>query len=258
MLNSRALSPFIGEMVEDKHLSEYTDNDIDYLKRLLFYRKAVFFENQHLTKEQLLKLGVRLKSCDQATINEEDISSVEHYDYGSGWHSDCDYFQLPPPYTIFQVNKLPENKLAGGTEFADMVSLYEYRVSSTFKSMLNNLTAIHEYTKNETQVEDGIVVRKFHTATHPVVLKTDFEDKSVNSLFVNPSHVKRIVELQPRESDAILQTLYEKIYLFTEFHYVHRWKEGSLVIWNNRLCAHRGLKDFVKDQIRIASRVVVY
>jgi len=258
MIKSRPLTKFIGEMVEYKHLTEYTDNDINDLKKLLFYRKAVFFEDQNLTKQQLKELANRLKSSPDALIIEDDINSIEAYHYGESWHSDRDYLQTLPSYTAFQVNLLPENKLLGATEFADMVSLYNFGISKVLQDTLKNLTATHEYLISEQVMSTGVIGRKSYIATHPMVLKTDCGNESVYSLFANPAHVKKIVELYDNESEAILKAIYEKIYLYTEFHYVHRWKEGSLVIWNNRLSNHRGLKDFRRDEIRLASRVVIY
>lgn len=258
MIKSRPLAKFIGEIVEDKHLTQFTDNDINDLKKLLHYRKAVFFEDQNLTKQQLKALGDRLKSSPESEVLEDEINSIDTYHYGESWHSDRDYLHQLPMYTIFQVNRLPENKLTGATEFADMVALYNFGTSKVLQNTLKDLTASHEYLSLEQQTRAMIVTRKIHQAIHPVVLKTDFENESVHSLFLNPAHVKRIIELHENESEAILKVVYEKLYLHTEFHYCHRWKEGSLVIWNNRLCNHRGLKDFRRDEIRIASRVLIY
>ena len=258
MIKSRPLTRFIGEMVEDKHLTEYTDEDINDLKKLLFYRKAVFFEDQNLTKEQLKELGRRLKSSPYAQLIEQDINSAEVFNYGETWHSDRDYLETLPWYTAFQLNRLPENKLTGATEFADMVSLYNFGMSQVLQDILREQTAIHEHLIRERHIPEGFVERTFHRAVHPVVLKTDFENESAYSLFLNPCHVKRIIELYKDESEAILKAIYEKLYLHTEFHYVHRWKEGSLVIWNNRLCNHRGIKDFSRGEIRLASRVLIY
>lgn len=258
MIKSRPLTKFIGEIVEDKHLTEYTDEDINDLKKLLHYRKAVFLENQNLTKQQLKELGDKLKSSPNADVFEQDINSAEVYHYGEAWHSDRDYLSTLPLYTVFQVNQLPENKLTGATEFADMVSLYNFGISNALRNTLRDLTATHEYLLSEVDHGQDNIIRRFKKATHPVVLKTDFENESTYSLFLNPAHVKRIIELHETESESILKAIYEKLYLHTEFHYIHRWKEGSLVIWNNRLCNHRGLKDFSRNEIRLASRVVIY
>lgn len=258
MIKSKPLSKFIGDLAEDKHLSDYTDDDINDLKRLLFFRKAVFFEDQHLTKEQLKDLGHRLKSIPHAKVIEQDINNAELYHYGREWHSDRDYFSVLPLYTAFQVNVLPESKLTGATEFADMAALYNFGISGHFKTMLKDLTAEHEYLISEKQIDITQVERLFYKAIHPVVLKTDFENTSVHSLFLNPAHVRKIIELLPSESEATLHAIYERLYMDTEYHYIHRWKEGSLVIWNNRLCNHRGLRDFSKGEVRISSRVVIY
>jgi alpha-ketoglutarate-dependent taurine dioxygenase len=258
MIKSVPLTKHIGEMVKGKRLTRYTNKDIADLKKLLFYRKAVFFEDQNLTKEELLEFSHRLKSSPDAQVFEQEIDSREVYHYGEAWHSDRDYMDPLPLYTAFQINRLPKNKVTGATEFADMVSLYNFGISKVFQNMLNDLTAYHEYLKAEVKINDQIIGKQFYRAVHPVVLKTDFEDKTVNSLFLNPAHVTRILGLHDNESEAILKVIYEKLYQYTEFHYIHRWKKGSLVIWNNRLCNHRGLKDFEKDDVRIAIRTVIY
>lgn len=258
MIKSRPLTKYIGEMVEDKHLTEYTDDDINDLKKLLFYRKAVFFEDQNLTKQQLRDLGNKLKSAPDAQVHEQDLNSTEEYRYGETWHSDKDYEHEFPLYTAFQINLLPEDKLTGATEFADMVALYNFGISKALQNTLKDMTAIHEHKAQEIELSPGIFGRRTYKATHPVVLETSHDDISVHSLFLNPAHVSKIIELDLIESTAILKLIYEKLYLLTEFHYVHRWKEGSLVIWNNRLCNHRGLKDFRRDEVRLASRITIF
>jgi alpha-ketoglutarate-dependent taurine dioxygenase len=258
MIRSRSLTKYIGEMIEDKHLTEYTDDDINDLKKLLFYRKAVFFEDQNLTKQQLRDLGNKLKSAPDSQVYDQDLNSTEEYRYGETWHSDRDYKDALPLYTALQINILPENKLTGATEFADMVALHNFGISKSLQNMLKGMTAIHEHKVKEIELSPGIFGRRVYTATHPVVLETSHDDISVHSLFLNPAHVTKIIEFDLIESTAILKLIYEKLYLLTEFHYMHRWKEGSLVIWNNRLCNHRGLKDFRRDEIRLASRVVIY
>jgi sulfonate dioxygenase len=250
-------------MVENKHLSKLDNDELLDLKRLLFYRKAVFFDNQFLSRTQITELAHRLKSTPTSEIFEQDIDYTQNYQYGSTWHSDCEYRNIPPAYTIFQITKLPNNSLAGATEFADMVSLYKYGISNELKPLLKMLTATYEHvslkkTLFDTPQGDNVIGKQIYTVSHPVILNTTHDNTSVESLFISPAHTIKINNLPYEESDAILEALFKKIYFYTEYHYVHRWKEGSVVIWNNRLCSHRGLKDFLPNDMRVAMRAVVY
>ncbi len=263
MIQSYPLTQYIGEMVQNKHLSKLDNNDLTILKRLLFYRKAVFFENQFLSREQITALAHRLKSTPTSEIFEQDIDYSETYHYGSTWHSDCEYRNTPPAYTIFQITKLPENSFAGATEFTDMVSLYKYGTSAELKSLLKTLTATYEHVSLKrnlfnTPQGDSVIGKQVYTVSHPIVLSTTCDNTTAESLFISPAHTTKINNLREEESDAILGALFKKIYFYTEYHYTHHWKEGSVVIWNNRLCSHRGLKDFLPEDVRIAMRAVVY
>jgi sulfonate dioxygenase len=262
-MQSRPLTQYIGEMVENKHLSNLNDNELADLKRLLFYRKAVFFENQFLSKKQIAELGHRLKSTPSSEVFEQDIDYTQTYHYGSSWHSDCEYKTTPPAYTIFQITKLPNNSFAGATEFTDMASLYKHGISDELKNLLKKLTATHEHISLkkllfETPEGDNVMGKRVFTSVHPVVFNTTYDNTTVESLFISPAHTTKINNLLGEESSAILDALFKKIYFYTEYHYIHYWKEGSVVIWNNRLCSHRGLKDFLPEDVRLAMRAVVY
>lgn len=261
-MQTRPLSKHIGEMIENKHIADFTDSDIVDLKRLLFYRKAVFLEDQFLTKRQQLELGHKLKTNPDSILIDQDIDNSKVYNYGETWHSDRDYSKSLPTYTIFQINKLPSNTLTGSTEFADMVALYNYGISKALRETLKNLTATHEHIALEKVLfesnSEHILGRRIFQSIHPIVLQTKFDNEIAESLLISPAHVTRINELHEDESNAILDALYSKLHLYTEFHYLHRWKEGSIVIWDNRLCTHRGLKDFNPGDVRLASRVVVH
>jgi alpha-ketoglutarate-dependent taurine dioxygenase len=253
---------FIGAMIENQHLTDFTEQDIYDLKKILFYRKVVFFENQNLTRTQIKELGEKLKVDTETSVYVEDLDNSINHDYGSGWHSDKDYETKLPNYTIFQMEQLSSIPMSGDTEFLDMVNFYNYAHSDHIKQLLEQLTATHEHTRNENKFIDDLgqsMIQKFnYLAVHPVVLETSFEDKTVCSLFLNPTHVTKINELKKIESDAILDAIFKKMAMSSELQYRHRWKKGSLVIWNNRLCLHRALKDFYEGDIRRAIRAVVY
>jgi len=62
-------------------------------------------------------------------------------------------------------------------------------------------------------------------------------------LFVNPTYTRHIVGLPPDESDAILTFLFQHS-VKEHFTYRHHWREGDLLMWDNRSTMHRVLNDF--------------
>lgn len=256
MILSRPLSVNIGEVILNKHVTELDKNDIDEIKFLLNFKKAVFFNKQFLNENQIIELGKKLSNSLSERLECQTIDSTQNYYYGSGWHSDLSYKDTIPNYTIFQIEFISENT-TGDTEFCDTVSLYNYGFSSYYKLMLDNLLASHRYLSFSRR-QNGIEMQTYHYAEHPVVLKTLVNGTEIKSIFANESHTDKILNVRSTESDSILSYIFNSINQYTEFKYRHNWKNGDLVIWNNRLSQHKAIKDFPKDVLRIAKRCLVY
>ena len=68
------------------------------------------------------------------------------------------------------------------------------------------------------------------------------------ALYVNKSFTKRIVELSPDESDALLAYLFRHIAENFNFQVRFRWSPDDLAIWDNRSTNHSGIFDFGKQR----------
>jgi taurine dioxygenase len=68
-------------------------------------------------------------------------------------------------------------------------------------------------------------------------------ETGAKGLFVNPTYTRHIVGLPPEESDAILAFLFQHS-VKEHFTYRHHWREGDLLMWDNRSTMHRVLNDF--------------
>ena len=60
---------------------------------------------------------------------------------------------------------------------------------------------------------------------------------------MNRGFTLRIKGLRPRESDALLDFLYEHV-TTPEFTCRFHWQKNSLAIWDNRLCVHQAFNDY--------------
>jgi alpha-ketoglutarate-dependent taurine dioxygenase len=69
------------------------------------------------------------------------------------------------------------------------------------------------------------------------------------ALFVNPGFTSHIVDVEPRESRAILDLLYAEI-TRPEYTVRFRWEPGSIAFWDNRATSHLAPADLDHLDVR--------
>jgi alpha-ketoglutarate-dependent taurine dioxygenase len=69
-------------------------------------------------------------------------------------------------------------------------------------------------------------------------------------------HAMRIVGLPEKEGAALLGELMAHA-TRPEFVYAHRWKQGELVMWDNRCTMHKATGYDARDERRVMNRTVV-
>ena len=93
---------------------------------------------------------------------------------------------------------------------------------------------IHEYKRNE-RVELAEDISKAPHWYHPVVICHPNTGKK--ALFVDRLMTRAIAGMEPEESEAVLDQLYE-IGERREFIYEHEWQLGDFVMWDNLATIH--------------------
>jgi taurine dioxygenase len=72
-------------------------------------------------------------------------------------------------------------------------------------------------------------------------------------LYANPGYTISIDGMDKRESDELLEFLFEH-QLQPQFQYAHRWAEGDLLIWDNLQTLHNAEADYRADEPRLMKR----
>ena len=158
--------------------------------------------------------------------------------YGLGnrlWHTDASFESPPGRYSILSAKRLPP--VDADTEFADMRTAYD-ALGDDEKARLEGLHAHHsiahsrqilgfEFSSSEADALRG--------AVQPLVRRLPRSGR--RSLYL-ASHASRIVEWPVPEGRLLLRDLVEHA-TQPRFVYRHRWREGDLVIWDNRATMHR-------------------
>ena len=80
---------------------------------------------------------------------------------------------------------------------------------------------------------------------HPIVRV--HPETGERALYVSPSFLKSIVGLTPRESQGLLELLWEHV-VRPEFTVRFKWEPGSVAFWDNRSTAHLAPRDIFDSE----------
>ena len=82
-----------------------------------------------------------------------------------------------------------------------------------------------------------------------------FQSKK-KTLYINPSHTKKINELDDEASDILLSKLIN-LSVTKKYQYSHQWQKKDLIIWDQRDLLHRASPEKVTNEKRIMIRSMI-
>ena len=171
---------------------------------------------------------------------------------GEMWfHSDMCYVEVPHAATLLHAVELPST--GGNTLFADMYGAYE-NLSVSTRRRLDGLKAlnVHDYKRTDRPGSD-LDLTKIGNFAHPVF--ATHPETGRRAVYVNRLMTARIEGLEPAESDALLEELFD-VSEDRSLVYEHVWRPGDLVMWDNR-CVTHARTDFPEDERRLLRRTTV-
>jgi taurine dioxygenase len=163
------------------------------------------------------------------------------------WHSDLSFMPSPPAHAILAARVLP--KTGGDTMFANQYAAYD-GLSEGMKSILGGLRAWHRGTKLAALagIEDSAPPQ-----CHPIV--RTHPETGRKGLFVNRLYTYGIDGFTEHESRGLLGILFEQI-CRPEFTYRHQWRQGDVIMWDNRCTVHYAVHDY-GDAQRVMHRTTI-
>jgi taurine dioxygenase len=175
------------------------------------------------------------------------------------WHNDVTYLEKPAQASLLYAEEIPP--LGGDTLWANMYLAYE-TLSERLREFVSGLRAVHSFAKNFTPerfkalgMEDRqqSMYAQYPPVSHPVARTNPSTGRK--ALFVNPDFTSHIEGLTARESDVLLNLLYEHM-ARPEFQVRWRWTAGDVVFWDNRWTQHCALADYF-PQRRVVRRATI-
>lgn len=246
-LEIEALTPGIGAVIHGVDLARLDDATFEAVHDAWMRHLVLFFRDQHLTPAQHLAFGRRFGPLhvhpaapyahDTPELMVIHTDRDSHRNNGDNWHTDVSADEAPPLGTILHLHQVPAN--GGDTLFANMYAAFE-TLSPRMQEFLCTLTALHEadYTGH---YGDHPAQRDFPSAVHPVVRTHPVTGR--NALFVNPVFTRRILELSPGESDALLKHLFAHA-AHPRFQCRFTWATNSVAMWDDRCTWHLAIWDY--------------
>lgn len=260
----RKLTPGIGAEITGVDLAKPLGNHaFQAIHDALMQNLVVFFRDQELTHDQQKAFGRRfgelhIHPTSIATVPDHPevlvIKADEKSKFVAGeeWHTDVSCDPEPPMGSILYLKEVPPDG-GGDTLFASMYRAFE-TLSPPIQRLCEGLTAIHD----GAQVYGGRFGQKpreggFPRNEHPVVRTHPVTGRK--ALYVNRNFTTRIVQLGKRESDALLNLLWDHSET-PEFQCRFAWRPNSIAFWDNRAAMHHAMWDYFPHR-RLGYRVTV-
>ena len=237
----------IGASVTGLDVRTLDDDTFATILDAWYEHLVLFFPGQDLTPTEHRDFARRFGRLEVHPLTEklEGVPEVTllHSDRGGRadvWHTDVTFSESPPIAAVLQQISGP--RVGGDTMWANQYLAYE-TLSAPMRSFLDELSAIHT---SWAQGRPDMKAERPVVLTHPV---TGRRALAVNRLFT-----KRIPQLSPDESDALLAQLFDWGDQ-PEFTVRWSWSPGDLAIWDNRCTRHYAIGDY--DDERVMHRVTV-
>ena len=169
------------------------------------------------------------------------------------WHSDSSFKVTPAKYSLLHAINITSK--GGNTQFADMRAAYDALDAET-KAECEGLICEHSqiYSRQLIGFFDLTEAEKQRFAPVLQTLLRTYPGTGRKSLYLS-SHAGGIVGWPVPEARLFLRNMIEHA-TQREFVYAHEWREGDLVIWDNRQTMHRA-RPFPADEPRNLRRTTI-
>ena len=192
-----------------------------------------------------------------------DGSAIGIVDAGDFWHSDSSHMAEPCKQTVLYAVRNP--KQGGDTEFCNMYQVYD-ALPFELKKRIEGRHGIHHISKLKnprvtvsTARTDAAAYYKEREKTTPDVLQPmvrTHPETGRQALYVSPRFTIGIADMADAEAQPLLDQLFA-IMLEPRFHYRHKWRDGDLVIWDNRCLNHQACGGYSLPDIRRMHRTTI-
>jgi alpha-ketoglutarate-dependent 2,4-dichlorophenoxyacetate dioxygenase len=171
------------------------------------------------------------------------------------WHSDSSFKPVPSLCSLLSARVVPP--AGGNTEFATMTAAYD-ALPDDIKRKLEGLVAEHSLVYSRSTVTPTGALTDEMKAELPGAWQAMVRENPVThrKAIYAGAHASHIIGWPREEGRAFIQWLNE-FATQPQFCYSHAWREGDLVIWDNRAVLHRATAYDTVAHKRLMQRTTV-
>ena len=218
-MDIKLLSGALGAEISGVDLKDTSLKNFEIINNLLLEHKVIFFRGQNIAPEEQLTLASRFGPIEQHAY----VKGLDEYpeivriikkpneknQWGENWHSDVSYNVKPTKAVILKSIKIPP--VGGDTMFANMELAWE-TLNESIKEKIKNKKAIHSSLGAKFFIEDYKAMESNgnydeYSNEHPIVRTHPETRKKI--LFVNWTYTKKIMGMDKKESDEILNEIFK-------------------------------------------------
>jgi alpha-ketoglutarate-dependent 2,4-dichlorophenoxyacetate dioxygenase len=167
------------------------------------------------------------------------------------WHTDASFRAVPGALSMLYAHIVPDE--GGETEFADLRAAYDALPDDT-KAAIEGLVAEHSIWQSRGQLAVTKYTPEELASLPPVPQRVvrRHPGSGRKTLYL-ASHASHIIGMPIADGRLLLMDLIEHA-TRRQFVHSHSWKQGDLVIWDNRCTMHRA-RPFDTTKVRDLRRV---
>lgn len=269
-MNIRPLTDSLGAEVTGVDLSIEPERVADTLRAAFLAHSVLVVRDQHLNEDQFVRLTRCMGPVEpyESTVKQflmpghpeiivlsnmlENGRPIGIRDAGQYWHTDRSYVKDPAWSSLLHAIRLPvdaQGVTRGDTQFASTVAAFA-ALPAAMQQRLRGLQAVHRYVYRYTKAPAD----RLPDVAHPVALRHPYTGRE--SLYVNKGFTFGIVGMAQAEADALLEELFAHV-AQPRFIYVHHWRPGDVVMWDNFATQHNAVADYELPLERLIWRTTV-
>jgi alpha-ketoglutarate-dependent 2,4-dichlorophenoxyacetate dioxygenase len=153
------------------------------------------------------------------------------------WHTDSSFKRVPALTSILSGRIIPAN--GGETEYVSTRLAFE-RLEASLREKLQNSFAWHDYAHSRGQIAPDLASPEERAALPPqcwrMVWKNPVNGRGAIYL---ASHAYAVEGMPPSEGKKLIDELMA-LATAPGTSYLHSWRKGDVVMWDNRATMHRG------------------
>jgi alpha-ketoglutarate-dependent 2,4-dichlorophenoxyacetate dioxygenase len=169
------------------------------------------------------------------------------------WHTDSSFKSVPALTSVLSARIVPGH--GGETEFVSTRLAFE-RLDPALQKKAGNSFVWHDYAHSRGQIAPGLASPEERAALPPqcwrMVWKNPVNGRSALYL---ASHAYAVEGMEPAEGKKLIDDLMAAATV-PESSYAHKWRNGDIVMWDNRATMHRG-RPWPADEARLMVRTTI-